>query len=119
MARAKDIIIQGKPAGSINEANVADALIKLGYEFEFQYYFGGAGLRGSQIIDFLVFTPPRPTPLFVHGKYWHTNSNALEEELKMAEITSRTRGTWAQPVIIWDYECESVEQAKNILLGRL
>jgi hypothetical protein len=103
--------IQGQSVGSILELNVAIALDKLGFDYEYQYVFGLLGVRGSQVIDFLVYTLPKPTPLFIHGRYWHTGKLAAEDELKMAELTSRTRNHWAEPVIIWEEDCETEEDA--------
>ena len=105
--------IQGQYVSSVNEAYVAEALDVLGFTYQYQYQVGLTGVRGSQSIDFLVYTVPKPTPLFVHGRYWHTGKMALEDELKMAELTSKMRGHWAEPVIIWEEECESVEDAMN------
>jgi len=111
--------IQGHSVGSVNEANVAIALDRLGFEYEYQKLFGMSGIRGSQVIDFLVYTLPKPTPLFVHGRYWHSGSRAAEDELKMAEMMSRMRNHWSDPVIIWEEECETVEDAVNAVRQEL
>lgn len=112
-------LIQGRSPGSTNEYNVAQALVQLGLDFEYQYMVGLKGVRGSQVIDFLVYTVPKPTPLFVHGRYWHTGKMAQEDALKMAELSSQTRGQWAEPVIIWEEDCENVEDAKVALKKEL
>lgn len=105
------ILIQGIAAGSTNEVNVAYALSKLELQFDYQYVYGIYGVRGSQIIDFLVYTVPKPTPLFVHGRYWHTGKRATEDKLKMAELESQTHRFWDTPVIIWEEDCETVDDA--------
>lgn len=111
MASTDQVLIQGIKPDSINEVYVAMALDRLGFVYEYQKWFGLPGIRGSQVIDFLVYTVPLPTPLFVHGRYWHTGTMAAEDELKMAELESLTRGYWAEPVIIWEEDCESVDDA--------
>jgi len=57
-----ELVINGIKVDSVNEYNVATALTNLGFEFAYQYYFGQRSIRGSQIIDFLVYTTPKPTP---------------------------------------------------------
>lgn len=107
--------LQGVKIGSQNEANVAEALDKLELAYEYQYIVGLMGVRGSQIIDFLCYTVPLPTPLFVHGEYWHSGKLAAEDELKMHELMTMTRNKWAEPVIIWGEESETVEDAVNAI----
>ena len=108
---AEQVRIQGHVADSLNEINVALALDRLDYEYIFQYQLGLPGVRGSQVIDFLVFSVPLPTPLFVHGRYWHGTKQKAEDELKFAEIKSITRNQWADPVIIWEEDSTTVEDA--------
>ena len=111
--------IQGVQADSINEINVAAALSKLGFEYEFHKVYGISGVRGSQEIDFLVYTVPKPTPLFVHGRYWHTGARATEDALKMAELESQTHRFWDTPVIIWEEDCETVDDAMTAIRKEL
>ena len=121
MARnSKDeLTLNGIRVDSINEYNVGLALNKLGLEFAYQYYVGGAGIRGSQIIDFLVYTVPKFSPLFVHGEYWHGGQYAAETELKAGLINSKMRGVWNMAVVIWEHECETEEQAYNAVRAKL
>lgn len=104
-------LVRGIIVDSINEANVAMALDRMELDYEYQYNFGIQGVAGSQIIDFLVETSPRPTPLFVHGEYWHTGNYAINESIKMEQLKSVTRGTWADPKIIWGDESDTVDEA--------
>jgi hypothetical protein len=104
-------LVKGIEVDSLQEANVAMALDRLELDYAYQYDFGIRGVAGSQIIDFLVYTLPRPTPLFVHGEYWHTGSFAIEETIKMEQIKSIMRGTWADPKVIWGDQCETVDDA--------
>lgn len=121
MARlqSEEHVIQGEPVDSINEWNVALALDKLNLEYDFQYYWGGTGVRGSQIIDFLVYTIPRPTPVFVHGEHWHTGLRGKQEDFKMADINSKMRGVWMEAVVIWGEESETEERALEVVRERL
>ena len=113
MARRQDqdLKIHGIEVDSIHEWNVAQALDHYKLDYEFQYYFGLARIKGSQIIDFLVKTDPKPTPLNVQGSYWHTGRYAREEQIKVAAVNSRMRGIWAEMVHIWEDECETVDLA--------
>ena len=121
MARnqSEELTVKGVVVDSVNEANVAKALDRLNIDYAYQYYFGELGIRGSQIIDFLLYTVPKPTPLFVHGEYWHTGVFSAEEAFKEADIEAKMRGTWADVVIIWEHECETEDQAFNSLREKL
>jgi len=121
MARQSDeeLVVHGIKVDSINEKHVALALDSMKLEYAYQYYIGGVGIRGSQIIDFLVYTDPKPTPLFVHGEYWHTATYAKETALKESDLTSRMRGVWAEPVIIWEHECETKETAAQAVRAKI
>lgn len=111
--------IQGRSIGSQNEYNVAAALDSLNVDYEYQYIVGIAGVRGSQVVDFLVYTVPKPTPLFVHGEYWHKGKKAIEDEMKLAELSATMRNLWADPVIIWGEDCETVEDARSAVRAAL
>lgn len=50
----QDLTVHGIKT-DINEYNVAKALDKLGYEYAYQKYLGVSGIRGTSIIDFLVY----------------------------------------------------------------
>jgi len=104
-------LVKGIVVDSVNEANVAVALDRLNFDYEYQYDFGIKGVAGSQIIDFLVETLPRPTPLFVHGGYWHTGTFAIDETIKMEQLKSVTKGAWADPKVIWEDQCETPDDA--------
>ncbi len=64
--------VQGQIPSSKEEYWVALALERLGIAFIYQYSIsGGRSVRGGQVIDFLAYTVPLPTPIFVQGEYWH------------------------------------------------
>ena len=115
----EELILKGARVDSINEFFVGKALEQLKLDYSYQVYLGGAGIRGSQIIDFLVYTAPKPVPLFVHGAYWHGGTYAQETALKEQNLIARMRGTWADPVIIWEHECETEETAANAVRQKL
>lgn len=104
-------LIQGLKPDSLNEVFVANALTKLGLDYQYKYWVGIPGTRGSMEIDFLVYTVPKITPLRVHGRYWHTGRFELNDRLQESELASMTRNQWNDPVIIWDDETETLEQA--------
>ena len=121
MARQSDesLTIHGIKIDSLPELYVARGLDKMNLEFAYQYFLGGAGLRGSQIIDFLVYTDPKPVPLQIQGIYWHTGARAADEALKEADINARMRGTWADVIMIYENECSTEEDAFNTLQEKL
>ena len=112
-------VVHGARADSINEFNVSVALDHFGVEFEFQYYFGMSRTRGSQIIDFLVKTAPKPTPLNVQGTFWHTGRYAANEAIKEADVNVRMRGIWAPIQLILEPECETIDDAIKVVGERL
>lgn len=115
----KEFIVHGQLADSENEWNVAQALDHYGMDYEFQYYFGLSRTRGSQIIDFLVKTAPKPTPCNVSGTYWHTGRYAAEEAIKEVDVNMRMRGIWAPIQLILEPECETIEDAIEVVGERL
>ena len=117
--RTEELIVHGIQVDSREEYNVAKALDEMGLEYAYQKYLGASEEWGTFIIDFLVYTLPKPTPLFVHGEYWHSGKFAADEALKLADIDMRMRGTWAQSVVIWEHECEDEDQAFNSLREKL
>jgi len=69
--------------GSINEQNVYTALGRAKIDFAFQVPLdGGRNVRGGQVVDFIVYVPPRPIALYVQGKHWHGGKMALDDEYK-------------------------------------
>lgn len=112
--------LHGKKCDSENEYNVGIALDHYGVDYEFQYYFGLSRTRGSQIIDFLVKTAPKPTPVNVQGTYWHgVGRYAANERLKQDDVDKRMRGTWAKMELILEPECETVDDAIKVVGERL
>jgi hypothetical protein len=113
------LTVRGIPVGSINEWNVAQALTRLGLDFDYQVpVFGGRLVPGGQVVDFLVKQPPQPIPLYVQGEYWHRQAKAIGDLLKQDRV-GRING-WRDPMLIWEHECMTVQAAyewlrRNIL----
>lgn len=106
--------IQGKAATDI-EYNVALALDRLGWRYDFQVPFGGGRRRpGGTVVDFIVHTIPLPTPLYVHGEYWHRG-----EESELDRILIGKKRGFRLPVIIYGKEAANVEQARQTLIKKL
>ena len=103
------LLVQGKKA-SLNEYNVAAALTQLNLNFDFQVNVdGGRTIRGGLVLDFLVYTVPKPTPLQVHGNYFHKGEAEAEDRLK--ELKLLEKPYWYPPVTVWGNESETVEDA--------
>ncbi len=69
-------------AQSKNEVNYCAALDQLKVGYDQQVNLGLWGLRGSQKIDILAYTAPRPTAIFIQGRYWHNAKTSVEDTLK-------------------------------------
>ena len=107
--KAGPFTIQGSKATDI-EYYVALALDKLDLPYLFQYeIMGGRALRGGIVLDFLVLTSPLSTPLDIRGEYWHQPKQRVEDDLALAIMMSR--GSYAEPVILYGGELQTPEQA--------
>lgn len=103
--------VEGKKATSY-EWNVAQALETVGLEYIFQMsYFGGRQLRGGIVLDFLVFTRPLPTPLWVHGEYWHQGKQRTVDLMQRATMFLFMAGEAAMGEVIWGEDCKTPEDA--------
>ena len=109
-------LIQGQPAGSLNEWHVAQALATLGVSFDYQVPLrGGTARLGGQVLDFLVYTLGRPTPLDVRGRYWHTGIHDDHYDLERA-----LKGKNYGPLLVcWEENCDTQETALNFLRQNL
>lgn len=77
-------LVQGIMPDSKNEYFVALALDKLNLEYRFQVPLGQIGIRGSQVIDFIVYSGGGALAIFVQGEYWHDKKSESEDTLKHA-----------------------------------
>lgn len=107
-------LINGKPAGSTYEWNIARGLWTLGWEdFEYQVpLFGGRTRRGGVVLDFLL--PPRPAQIVINpiGEYWHRNVSA--DKIEDARIIKRL-GTGTRMLRPGTADCKTYEDALSYL----
>ena len=112
--REQDIeigLVQGIMPDSKEEYWFARALDYLQINYIFQYSIGMKRVRGWQIIDFLVYTAPLPTPVFIHGEYWHGGVKRAESEYKRKMVDKMLAGHANPTVIIWTAELPNPESA--------
>ena len=114
----EELLVKGEPAGSKLEWNVAQALDIMELEYDYQYsVHGGHRLLGGQVIDFYVYTPGQPTPLLVHGRYWHTGEK--NDELDTYRLKRMLRNRVRDPLVIWEEDCLTVDLALAFLRQNL
>jgi len=110
--------IQGKPVRSKEEARVGVSLGIVGFNFKYQVWiFGGNIFPGGQIIDYLVYTVPLPTPLYLQSAYWHGPEMVKRQDdlMKQAKVRQRMSRTWADPKELWDHELQSIAQTVSAI----
>lgn len=101
-------IIQGKEADSTEEWYVSIALSRLKIPYVYQLpLFGGYGVRGGMIVDFLIENP-FPQALEVMGEYWHQGEMKARDRLRIAILNAYFK---RETIILWGSELETVEQA--------
>lgn len=112
-------IIQGKRVASKQEARVAVALEIIGWRYIYQKgFFGGRSTPGGIVVDFLVKTPVVSTPLLVQSRYWHIIIDRKDTDLyQLAKI--RGLPNLADPVELWDYELQSIDQAIRMVRHKI
>lgn len=109
--------IHGVAPGSKEEYFVSIALEKFGWGFDYQVaFFGGKAVRGGQVVDFLVDTAPRRTPLQVYGEYWHGTLNAEKDRWQQILFASEYHGQFADAVIVMGSEVSTPELAEDTIL---
>ncbi len=97
---------------STNEYNVALALETLKLTFKFQVSIaGGKGRAFGLVLDFLVDTVPRATPLWVHGEFWHTGDKRQKDLAQQATVEEYMQGQVNLPVEIWGNQSKTRETA--------
>ena len=117
VSKPEDYTIQGSKATDI-EWRVGVVLERLGLDYKFQYPLrGGRSARGGIVLDFLVFTVPLRTPLDLRGDYWHQPRQKIEDDLGLALAMSK--GSYAEPVIIYGSQLQTMEQAYSTVKREL
>jgi hypothetical protein len=111
--------IQGQAVDSANEWWVGLALEGIKMPFTFHYdVAGGKTRRGGLVIDFMVWTKPLPTPLFVgKGGYWHSGVRDKETDFKKEWMSWKYRGTYNLPVDITELQSRTREAARAAVLS--
>lgn len=107
------LTVQGQPAGSSIEYNVAAGLAKLKIAYHYQYpILGGRQVRGGSVIDFFVYTVPMPTPLYVQGDYWHGSATKrIADQWLMRRIQAILHYQCVDPAEIWEHEALTIDMA--------
>lgn len=109
-------IVQNRIPDSRNEYFVALALDKLGIDYRFQVPLGVFGVRGSQVIDFVVYNP-HPVAVFIQGEYWHDRKSESEDTLKQA-AAERYYGR-GNVVLLMGEETDTPEKALEAVKDKL
>ncbi len=112
-------VIQGRPVQSLEEARIAVGLEVIGWRFIYQEaFYGGRTTAGGIVVDFLVLTPGAATPLLMQSRYWHTIRDRRAKDIyQISRLMSIPN--LANPIEIWDYEVQSLEQTIRVLMNRL
>jgi len=102
--------IQGQMPGSKEEFYFALALEKLELKFIYQFeIYDGRQRAGGQVIDFLVYTAPMPTPVYIQGEYWHRDKDL--DQYKIARARMYFKGNAMPPIEIWGKDLQTPEMA--------
>lgn len=100
----------GTHRASSYEYNFAMALQNFNLEFLFQVeYWGGKSRLGGLLLDFMVFTKPLNTPVFVNGDYWH-GGQRKELDLVQQALLSKIPSL-REPVVLWGQDTATYEDA--------
>jgi hypothetical protein len=104
---AKEKFPEKKPVNGVmpdskEEYWCALALWRLKLRFDFQkHVMGGRSGRGGQVVDFWVYTAPKPTPVYIQGDYWHyAGGRTYQSQLNIAKLKSYYGARIAEPVEI-------------------
>ena len=61
----------------------------------------GRSGRGGQVVDFWVYTVPKPTPIYIQGDYWHyAAGRGYQSQLNIAKLKSYYGASIMEPVEI-------------------
>jgi hypothetical protein len=118
-AKGVDYEVRGKSASSY-EYNFARALDYWRLDFLFQVnYWGGRRFRGGLVLDFLVFTVPQYTPVWVNGEYWHSGGRKEVDFLQQIMLNSIFRGRLRPALVLWGKDVGTFEDAKSTVRRKL
>ena len=113
-------LINGQPAGSAYEWNVARALWTLGWTFTYQLpVLGGKKVHGGQVLDFLVHTVPLETAVIVNGNYWHQTDEDFKNNELMSALIRYGYAVNRQPIIMKMAQAGTYEAAYAFLNSKI
>jgi len=106
--------IQGKRART-TEWNLYKALLRLGFgpqDIQFQVGFnGGRNFKNGFVVDFILNTKPQPTPIWVHGDYWHQGEQSGIDFMQQQTLNRLYPGAFARAAIFWGADVVNEETA--------
>lgn len=117
-AKQEEVIglVQGIVPGSKNEYYVALALDKLEIGYMYQYSLGGGrGIRGGQMIDFVIFNP-MAIPVFVQGEYWHNEKTENEDILKIVAAEQHFKH---EVILLYGDETDTKDKAYRTVVEKI
>ncbi len=104
-------IVRGIRATSY-EYNFAMALERYELEYQFQVSFmGGRRLLGGIVIDFIVFTVPLPTPVYIDEQYWHKGGRSEIDWLQRVLVHYYMRNALAPVLVLYREDVETIDAA--------
>ena len=78
--------------------------------------FGGYGIRGGQIVDFLVVsTAPQSTFIQVFGGHWHSGLLGSEDQFKLAQLENEA----GEVIVLWGKDLPDADAAYSILANKI
>ena len=112
--------IQGIMPDSKEEFWVMLALERLKLDYIFQYPVMGGRSSGGQVVDFWVYTVPKPTPILVQGIYWHyTAPKRYNSLLAIAKLEDYFRGKINEVIEVFDTEMPTPDLAYQVVRRKL
>lgn len=104
-------LIYGRKPQSKQEWYTAVALWRYGWGFDYQVPIRGGRLPGGQVLDFLVQTLPRPTPLQPFSVYFHKGMLGEGDRFKL-DTLRQIFGV--DPIVWWSDQIDT--QAKALAM---
>jgi hypothetical protein len=104
-------LIYGVVPDSKNEWWIALALWRLGWEFEYQVPLLGGSSAGGTMVDFVIPTYPRKTPLYYDGSHWHPPGGSDRDRWVRERLMQRYRRELNPVVVLYGEDVSNVETA--------